>query len=102
MESGPPKIIEKLVAWLIPPASREEVLGDLRERNETPVRYFFEAVYTIPFVIYSRSRTTDPVVLLMEAMASYVTYVLAAWWLDRALLFDATGFARLALSQRFE
>jgi hypothetical protein len=98
MESGPSKIIEALIGWLIPPAAREEVLGDLRERYETPARYFFEAVYTIPFVIYSRiRRTTDAVVALMEGVSMYTAFVMAAAWLHRALLFDERGFLRLAI-----
>jgi hypothetical protein len=98
MESGPSKIIEALVAWLIPPAVREEVLGDLRERNETPVRYLLEASFTIPCVIYSRiRRTTDAVVALMQLVSMYTAFVMAASWLDRALLFDERGFLRLAI-----
>ncbi len=98
MESGPSKIIEKLLAWLIPPASREEVLGDLRERNETSARFLFEAIYTIPFVIYSRiRRTTDAVVALMQAGSMYTAFVMAAAWLDRGWLADERGFARLAI-----
>ena len=98
MESGPPKIIEKLVAWLIPPASREEVLGDLRERNETTTQFLFEAAYTIPFVIYSRiRRTTDAVVALMQAGSMYTAFVMSAAWLDRGLLANERGFARLAI-----
>jgi hypothetical protein len=98
MESSPSKIIERIIGWLIPPAVREEVLGDLRERYETPARYFFEAVYTIPCVMYSRiRRTTDPVVALMEGVSMYTAFVLAAAWLDRALLFDERGFLRLAI-----
>ena len=98
MESGPPKVIEKIAGVLIPPACREEVLGDLRERYAGTVRYIGEALSVIPCVIWSRiRRTTDPLVLLMEAMGSYLTFVLAAWWLDRSLLLDETGYARLAV-----
>jgi len=98
VESGPSKIVVALIAWLIPPASREEVLGDLRERNESATRYLFEAAYTIPFVIYSRiRRTTDGVVALMQAGSMYTAFVMAAAWLDRALLVDERGFLRLAI-----
>jgi hypothetical protein len=98
MESGPPKIIETLLAWLIPPASREEVLGDLRERYENQARYLAEAIGTIPCVIYSRiRRTTDPVVALMQGVSMYTAFVMAASWLDRPLLADERGFLRLAI-----
>jgi hypothetical protein len=98
MESGPPKIIELIAGFLIPPASREEVLGDLRERYENLARYLFEAAYTIPLVLYSRiRRTTDAVVALMEAVSMFTAFVLAAGWLDRGLLVDQRGFLRLAI-----
>jgi hypothetical protein len=98
MESGPPKIIEVVVGWLIPPACREEVLGDLRERSGNPARYLMEAAHTVPCVIYSRiRRTTDAVVALMEAVSMYTAFVMAAGWLDRRLLFDQSGFLRLAI-----
>jgi hypothetical protein len=98
MESGPPKIIETLLGWLIPPASREEVLGDLRERYENPARYLAEAVHAVPCVIYSRMRrTTDPVVALMQGVSMYTAFVMAASWRDRALLLDERGFLRLAI-----
>lgn len=98
MESGPPKIIEIFIAWLIPPASREEVLGDLRERYESLPRFLFEATHTIPLVIYSRiRRTTDTVVALMQGVSMYTAFVMAASWLDRPLLLDERGFLRLAI-----
>ena len=46
MESGPSKISEAIAWWLVPPACREEVLGDLRERNQRSARYLLEAART--------------------------------------------------------
>lgn len=98
MESGPSKISEAVAGWLVPPACREEVLGDLRERHRNPARYLLEAAHTIPSVIYSRIlRTTDAVVALTEAVSMYTAFVTAAWWLDRAGLFGEGGFARLSI-----
>jgi len=98
MESGPSKISEALVGWLVPPACREEVLGDMRERHQRTAPYLLEATYMIPCVIYSRiCRTTDAVVALMEALSMYTAFVIAAWSLDRALLLNQHGFARLAI-----
>jgi hypothetical protein len=98
MESGPSKIVEALVAGLLPPAAREEVLGDLRERHQSSARYLLEAAPTVPCVIYSRiCRTTDAVVALMEALSMYTAFVMAAWWLNRPLLLDQHGLARLAI-----
>jgi len=98
MESGPPKIIETLLGWLTPPACREEVLGDLRERYQSPARYVAEGLHSVACVMYSRiRRTTDSVVALMEAMSLYTSYVLAALAVDRSVLFDPRGFARPAI-----
>jgi hypothetical protein len=64
MSPGPSKIVEAIVAALVPPACREEVLGDLHERFKSPLQYFFEAVCTVQLVILSRMRrTADPQVL---------------------------------------
>lgn len=98
MESGPSQIAEALVYWLLPPACREEILGDMRERNHTLPQYLLEATSTVPCVIASRiHRTTDAVVALMEAVSMYTAFVMAAWWLDHELLFREYGFARLAI-----
>jgi hypothetical protein len=98
MESGPSKISEAIARWLVPPACREEVLGDMRERHQRLAPYLLEAAQVIPCVIYSRiCRTTDAMVGLMEALSMYTTFVIAAWSLDRALLSDQRGFVRLAI-----
>lgn len=90
-------MIARLLGILIPPACREEVLGDLRERSTTTPLLAFEILRIVPFVVLSRIlRTSDAVVVLMQAMASYTAFVLAAKWLQPALLAD-TGLARLAL-----
>lgn len=98
MESGPSKIAETLVYWLLPPACREEVLGDMRERNQSSAQYLIEATCTVPSVVYSRiRRTTDAVLALIEAVSLYTAFVISAWWLDHELLFRDRGFARLAV-----
>ena len=98
MESGPPKIVEVLVSWLLPPACREEVLGDMRERNQSSAQYLVEATHTIPCVIYSRiRRTTDAVVTLMGAVSMYMAFVASARWLTPQLLLSEYGLARLTI-----
>ncbi len=98
MESGPSKIAETLAYWLLPPACREEVLGDMRQRNRSTARYLVEATYTVPSVIYSRiRRTTDAVVTLMLAVSMYTAFVMSARWLAPELLFRENGFARIAI-----
>lgn len=58
--------LERWVHWLTPPAVREEVLGDLAERNALPRAYLRDALRTLPFVIASRlRRTLHPLTLLV-------------------------------------
>lgn len=99
MEPGPPKVIEAIVGLLTPPACREHVLGDLHERYASPRQYIVDAVSTLPLVILSRiRRATDPQVLLMEAFALYVSFLVAARQLrSMSFLREEQGFLRLAI-----
>jgi len=91
-------VIEKIVGIIIPPACREEVLGDLRERNDGVQLFIYDALRTIPFVIISRiRRTTDSVVLLMEAFCCYVSFLAAAWVLQPSIVATREGLLRLAI-----
>src|SRR5215831_4535869 len=98
MKAGPSRAAEALVAILTPPACREEVLGDLYERYRSPRQYGLEAMRTIPLVIISRiRRTADPQVLLMQAFVLYLSFLGAAWSIDRTLLQEQWGLMRLAI-----
>lgn len=98
MESGPSKIAEALVYGLLPPACREEVLGDMRERNQGSAQYLVEATCTVPAVICSRiRRTTDGAVTLFMAASVYTAFVMSAWSLAPRLLFHENGYARVAI-----
>ena len=98
MESGPSKIAERIAGGLVPPACREEILGDMRERYRSGLRYFLEAAHVIPCVIYSRiCRTTDAVLALMEVASMYTAFVLVANGFDPVLILDRSGLARLAI-----
>lgn len=98
MESGPSKVAETIAGYLLPPACREEILGDMRERYRSRFGYFLEALDVIPCVIYSRiCRTIDAVVALMEAASMYTAFVIAARCVDVTLLSAKGGFARLAI-----
>ncbi|HYK59541.1 MAG TPA: hypothetical protein VEV85_08935 [Bryobacteraceae bacterium] len=82
----PPRILERIATLLIPPACREEVLGDLQERCASSWGYFKDALFAIPCVIASRiRRIVDPPVLLLHAMVVYLSFLLAAWIADGAL-----------------
>jgi len=98
MASGPSPIAERLVGILIPPACREEVLGDLHERYRSPLQYLVEAVVTVPMVVTSRvRRVVDPQILMMQTLALYTSFLGAAWLMDRALLNDRWGLVRLTI-----
>ena len=59
-------MIARLVRALVPPASREHVLGDLLERYVSPRRYLLDALRTLPYIIASRlRRTTHPLGLAL-------------------------------------
>ena len=99
MRAGPPKIIESLVGMLVPPASREHVLGDLQERYATTRSYLADALSAVPGAIAGRLlRTTDWQVLAMEAGALYLSFLTAAWAaLGAAYLYRHGDFLRLLL-----
>lgn len=91
-------MIEKLVGIFIPPACREEVLGDLREKNDGVQLFIYDALRTIPLVIVSRiRRTTDSVVLLMEAFCCYVSFLAVALVAQPAMIGSREGLLRLAI-----
>ncbi len=94
----PGDAMKALVALLLPPACREEVLGDLHERNATLAGFCIDAMRTVPHVIASRSRRiADPQLLLLHAITLYLCYYAAAWFADRALLRETWGLARPAI-----
>jgi len=98
MNAGPSKAIEAIVAVFVPPACREEVLGDLHERYSSPRQYVFDALSTVPLVILSRiRRTADPQVLLIQAFGVYLSFLGAAWFREAAILREPWGLLRLAI-----
>jgi hypothetical protein len=97
MAAGPSRKLESLVGLLIPPACREEVLGDLCERYRGPGQYVADGARVALFVNLSGiRRTTSAQLLLMEAMMLYLSFLTAAWFLDRRFLNDEWGLLRLA------
>ena len=89
---------EAIAGILIPPACREEVLGDLYERNATPRQYVRDALRTVPLVIVSRiRRTCEPGLFAMHAAVFYFSIFAAAWFEVPALLYERWGLWRLAI-----
>lgn len=72
MASQPPSSIERLVRLLLPPASREHVVGDLSERYRSSGRYLMDAVGVLPFIIASQVRRTCDFSLLAVLMILFV------------------------------
>lgn len=98
MKPGPPKFAETAVGFLIPPACREEVLGDLHERYTGLSRYLVDAMRSAPLVILSRMRrTTEPRVFLLEALVLYLSFLSAAWYFDWRFLKNEWALFRLAI-----
>lgn len=98
MTSAPPKAAEAIVSILIPPACREEVVGDLHERYRSPVHYCADALTTVPYVIASRiRRTSDPQMVLIQAFSLFFAFLAAAWFKDRGFLKLHASLLRLAL-----
>lgn len=95
----PPKLLENLLRLLLPPASREHVLGDLLERYTSPKSYTIEALSVLGPVIISRiRRTTDIQVFLMETLTIYLSFAAAGWYLgEQNFLYHQAGFVRLAV-----
>ena len=89
---------EAVAAILIPPACREEVLGDLHERNATAWRFTLDALRTVPLVIASRiRRMSEPGLLAMYAVGLFLSFFVAAWFDMRPLVYERWGFSRLAI-----
>ncbi len=94
-----PSYFENLLRLLLPPASREHVLGDLQERCTSTKSYLADALSVLGPVIISRiRRTTDSQVFLMEALTIYLSFTTAGLYLgEQNFLYHHAGFIRLAL-----
>jgi hypothetical protein len=98
MQSEPPKALERVVGLLLPPACREEVLGDLCEKYKTPRQYVAIAAQVVPSVILSRiRRTSDAETLVMGAVLVYGSFLAAAWFTGATFLNDQRVFGLLAV-----
>lgn len=89
---------ENVALILIPPACREEVLGDLHERNTTELQYVFDALLTVPQVIVSRIRRTWELYLFtLYAAILYLCFFTTTWRDSPWFLKDGTGFLGLVV-----
>lgn len=78
-----PQSLERGIGWLVPPASREHVLGDLAELYRSPGQYLWEALGVLPGVILGQiRRTTDtPRLLMLTLLLLGLLHVPGATWL---------------------
>jgi hypothetical protein len=97
MRSAPPRMIETILRLLIPPACREEVLGDLYESCDSLGQYVREALRVAPMVLFRIRRTADSQVLLMQAVALYLSFLGAACQEGKAFLLQDSVLLRLAI-----
>jgi hypothetical protein len=92
-------LLVTIFGWLLPPACREHVLGDLQERAKSRWQFVKEATSVLAPVIVSRiRRVTDAQVVLMQALAVYISFVAAAWYSgENSFLYQQAGLIRLAV-----
>lgn len=104
MEAGPPALVEAIAARLIPPAAREHVLGDLRERYVSTPQYVAEAMRVIPAVVSGRVRRTfDGLLASIQTFSLFLVFRPSrfAYHPDAALpILLPIGAALLALTLR--
>lgn len=95
MRTHPPQFVEDLVGCLLPPACREEVLGDLFESCRNPVEYGLNALAVIPRVICSQiRRNTDSWIFLLTGCALAYSFIAGSRGLSPGL---AHPLLRLAI-----
>jgi hypothetical protein len=85
----PPLLLERTVAFLIPPAARESVAGDLWERYRSPAQYMGEALGALPFVIASQARRNANLPVI--GLQGFLLFCCFNEWTRQAVLF-AIGF----------
>jgi len=98
IRGGPSPALERIVGAFIPPACREEILGDLCEKYLGSFQYIGLAITVIPFVILSRiRRTRDLRIRLTDALLIYGSFLAAAWCTPSSALPRHDGLIRVAI-----
>jgi hypothetical protein len=73
-QARPPELMERIVRLLVPPASREHVMGDLSERYRSPGQYLADALRSLPFIIASQARRAAN--FARSAIGAYALFVM--------------------------
>jgi hypothetical protein len=98
MEARPHPVVERFVGGLLPPACREHVLGDLQERFVSSSQYVYEAIWTIPFVVWGQvRRTSSAPFAIAEVGVVYVAFLSALRTFDPSAWHDGLLLVRPAL-----
>jgi hypothetical protein len=96
MMAHPPELAENVVGLFLPPACREEVLGDLCERYENVLQYALGAVTVVPRVILSQIRRNTGAWIFLLTTCS-ICYSVAAGVVSLSLEGDPSALLRLAI-----
>jgi len=87
METRPPRIIEAIIERLVPPASRESVLGDWNESYASTPDYVLRALSALPLLVASQVRRTFNVErVVSQAVVLYLAYALVFFARPSSLL----------------
>ena len=96
MMAHPPEFAEDMLGWLLPPACREEVLGDLCESYANIFQYALGVAAVVPRVMVSQiRRNTDAWIFLLTACG--VFYSVAAVAVNLSFGGDPNALLRLAI-----
>jgi hypothetical protein len=96
MTAHPPELAEDLVGWFLPPACREEVLGDLCESYENVLQYALGAATVIPRVVLSQIRRNTAAWIFLLTTCG-ICYSVAAGVVNLSLEGNPSALLRLAI-----
>lgn len=97
MKSRPPRLLERVIALLIPPAYREHVLGDLHERYTKPWRYIVDSARTAPLVLFSHIRRNTLRMLFRRGRHHQGSLISGGTWMLANVFEKNTRRANLSL-----
>jgi hypothetical protein len=73
-------VMVSVTKWLLPPACREHVLGDLQERYRSPLGYLADAVGAVPAAMIGEILKATPLpFIVLEAILVYASFFVAGY-----------------------
>jgi hypothetical protein len=76
---GPSNVAEAIVAFFLPAARREEVLGDLHERYRSPGQYAWEAIRVILCVGSSEISRKGGITMNVKTLTAIMAAFMIGW-----------------------